>query len=62
MAVYWDFIRDLERQDRYVIFGGLAPDGCLVTSLWLFFTPSLNNGLPCATDYLLYVAPPPATC
>ena len=57
VAVCWDRIRELERQGRYVIFAALAPDGRLAASLWLFFAPSLNNGMPCVTDDLLYVEP-----
>lgn len=53
----WCRIRELERLGRYVIFAALAPDGRLAASLWLFFAPSLNNGMPCVTDDLLYVEP-----
>ncbi|MGE8318352.1 MAG: hypothetical protein ACN6O3_06355 [Comamonas sp.] len=55
--VRWDRIRDLERQGLHVIFAAVAPDGRIAASLWLFFTPSLNNGLPCVTDDFLYVEP-----
>ncbi|MNT49675.1 hypothetical protein D3C72_1865430 [compost metagenome] len=57
VEVCWDRIRELERMGRYVIFGALAPDGRLVASLWLFFTPSLNNGIASVSDDLLYVEP-----
>lgn len=57
VAICWDRIRELERMGRYVIIGALAPDGRLVASLWLFFTPSLNNGIASVSDDLLYVEP-----
>ena len=46
VAVCWDRIRELERMGRYVIFAAHTRDSRLAASLWLYFTPSLNNGMP----------------
>jgi hypothetical protein len=55
--VRWDRIRELERMGRYVIFAAVGADGGLAASLWLYFTPSLNNGTLTVTDDMLYVEP-----
>lgn len=57
IAVNWERIRQLERQGRYVIFAAVDGAGHLAASLWLFFTDSLNNGMPFVTDDLLFVEP-----
>jgi len=51
--VCWDRIRELERMGRYIIFAARWPDGLLAASLWLYFTPSLNNGTLTVADDML---------
>lgn len=57
VEVCWDRIRELERMGRYIIFAARWPDGRLAASLWLYFTPSLNNGTLTVADDMLYVEP-----